>query len=49
MRDRIEVAPDIGEDEARALALASEAVQAHLDGEPRKVIVRPPNIVNIVP
>jgi leucyl-tRNA synthetase len=49
VRDRIEVAPDIGEDEARVLALASEAVQAHLDGEPRKVIVRPPNIVNIVP
>jgi leucyl-tRNA synthetase len=49
VRDRIEVSPDIGEDEARDLALASEAVQGHLDGEPRKVIVRPPNIVNIVP
>jgi len=49
VRDRIEVSPDIGEDEARALALASDAVQGHLDGEPRKVIVRPPNIVNIVP
>ena len=49
VRDRIEVSPDIGEDEARSLALASEAVQGHLDGEPRKVIVRPPNIVNIVP
>ncbi len=49
VRDRIEVSPDISEDEARALALASDAVQGHLDGEPRKVIVRPPNIVNIVP
>ena len=49
VRDRIEVSPDISEDEARSLALASEAVQGHLDGEPRKVIVRPPNIVNIVP
>ncbi|MCO8128998.1 leucine--tRNA ligase [Acidimicrobiia bacterium EGI L10123] len=49
VRDRIEVSPDISEEEARALALASEAVQGHLDGEPTKVIVRPPNIVNIVP
>ncbi|HSP05083.1 MAG TPA: leucine--tRNA ligase [Acidimicrobiales bacterium] len=49
VRDRIEVSPDISEDEARSLALASEAVQGHLDGEPTKVIVRVPNIVNIVP
>lgn len=49
VRDRIEVSPDISEDEARSLALASDAVQGHLDGEPTKVIVRPPNIVNIVP
>jgi leucyl-tRNA synthetase len=49
VRDRIEVSPDISEDEARSLALASEAVHGHLDGEPTKVIVRVPNIVNIVP
>ncbi len=49
VRDRLEVSPDISEDEAAALALASEKVQAHLDGEPRKVISRPPNLVNIVP
>ena len=49
VRDRIEVSPDIGEDEARALALASDAVRSHLEGEPTKVIVRAPNIVNIVP
>lgn len=49
VRDRLDVSPDITEDEAAALALASEKVQAHLDGEPRKVISRPPNLVNIVP
>ena len=49
VRDRVEVSPDISEDEAVALALASDKVQGHLDGEPRKVIARPPNLVNIVP
>jgi leucyl-tRNA synthetase len=49
IRDRIEVAPDVSEDEARALALASERVVEYLDGgEPRRVIVRPPNLVNVV-
>ena len=34
---------------ALALALASEKVQGFLDGAaPRKVIVRPPKLVNIV-
>ncbi|MEV4897229.1 class I tRNA ligase family protein, partial [Nonomuraea sp. NPDC055795] len=49
VRDRLEVAPDISEDDLRALALASEKVRAHLSGEPRKVIVRAPKLVNIVP
>jgi len=49
VRDRIEVAPDVPEDVARDLALASAQVQAHLSGEPRKVVVRPPRLVNIVP
>lgn len=49
VRDRLEVDPGISEDDAAALALASEKVQTHLDGEPRKVISRPPNLVNIVP
>ncbi len=49
VRDRIEVSPDIAADAAEALALASERVQAHLDGPPGKVIVRPPSLVNIVP
>ncbi|MBB5084514.1 leucine--tRNA ligase [Nonomuraea endophytica] len=49
VRDRLEVAPDISEDDLRALALASDKVRAHLSGEPRKVIVRAPKLVNIVP
>jgi len=48
VRDRIEVAPDISEADAEALALASEHVQAHLSGAPKKVIVRPPKLVNVV-
>ena len=35
VRDRIEVDPDIDEAEAERLALASEKVQAHLDGATR--------------
>jgi leucyl-tRNA synthetase len=48
VRDRIEVAPDISEDDARSLALASDPVRAQLSGEPRKVIVRAPKLVNVV-
>jgi leucyl-tRNA synthetase len=50
VRDRLEVAPSIGEQELQALALASEAVARALDGRPvHKVIVRAPKLVNIVP
>jgi leucyl-tRNA synthetase len=50
VRDRLEVRPTISEDELRALALASPAVVASLDGAVvRTVIVRPPKLVNIVP
>ena len=50
VRDRVDVNPDISEDEAISLALASERVREHLgDGEPRKVIARPPKLVNVVP
>jgi leucyl-tRNA synthetase len=50
VRDRLEVSPSSDEDTLRALALASEAVQRVLDGRPvRKVIVRPPRLVNVVP
>ncbi|ROO89417.1 leucyl-tRNA synthetase [Actinocorallia herbida] len=49
VRDRLEVAPDIAEDELEKLALASAKVQAAIgDAAVRKVIVRAPKIVNIV-
>jgi leucyl-tRNA synthetase len=49
VRDRLEVSPDISEEELKALALASEKVSAYVTGMPRKVIVRAPKLVNIVP
>jgi leucyl-tRNA synthetase len=49
VRDRIEVPVDITEGSARELALGSEKVQSLLAGaEPRRVIVRPPSLVNVV-
>ena len=49
VRDRIEVAPDAGEEDCRELALASEKVARSIDGrEVRQVIVRPPRLVNVV-
>ena len=49
VRDRIEVAADASEEDCLAAANASEKVRAQLDGaEPRKVIVRPPKLVNFV-
>ena len=49
VRDRIEVAVDIDEAAAEAVALASERVLAFLGGRtPERVIVRPPNLVNLV-
>ncbi len=48
LRDRFEVPTEISAQDAKALALSSAKVQAQLDGEPRKIIVRQPNIVNIV-
>lgn len=49
VRDRLEVAADISDADLEAAALASERVQQFLEGEPRKVIVRAPKLVNIVP
>jgi len=49
VRDRLEVPAEIGEDDLQALALDSEKIKAALTGKAvRKVIVRPPNLVNIV-
>jgi leucyl-tRNA synthetase len=48
VRDRIEVSADISEDEARAAALGSDKVKAYLSGDPVRVIVRPPDLVNVV-
>ena len=48
VRDRLEVAPDITEEQAQELALNCDAVSSRLDGEPRKVIVRAPKLVNVV-
>ncbi len=48
-RDVLQVPADIDEAGATELALASEKVRHALDGgEPRKVIARPPRLVNLV-
>ncbi len=50
VRDRLEVSPDIGEDELRELALATAGVRRTLgDRGVRTVIVRAPRLVNVVP
>jgi len=49
LRDRLEVAADISEQEAMKLALASPNVAHHLGGgEPKRVVAKPPNLVNLV-
>ncbi|MDL9936579.1 leucine--tRNA ligase [Gordonia sp. ABSL1-1] len=49
VRSRIQVAADADEATIRAAALADEKIAALLDGEPRKVIVVPGRMVNVVP
>lgn len=50
VRARLEVSPDIAEDELRERALAEPAVAAALDGrDVRLVVVRAPKLVNVVP
>jgi leucyl-tRNA synthetase len=49
IRDRLNVSPDLGEDELVALARASERVQAYIDGgEPARTVVVPGKLVNFV-
>src|SRR6516225_8348140 len=49
VRDRVEVDASISEADAQAKALASSKVAAALDGgAPRRVVVRPPRLVNVV-
>ena len=49
VHDRIEVSPDIDEEAAVDAAMGAERIQEWLaKGEVRKVIARPPNLVNIV-
>jgi leucyl-tRNA synthetase len=49
VRDAIEVPADISEEEMLKLALASEKVRSHLNGnEPTKVITRPPKLISLV-
>ncbi len=50
VRGRLTVAPEVGEDELRELALADPGVQRALAGrEVARVIVRAPKLVNVVP
>jgi leucyl-tRNA synthetase len=49
VRDRLQVATSVGEEELRELALANPAVERALAGRGvRTVIVRPPKLVNVV-
>ena len=50
VRGKLEVSPDISAEELQAKALALPAIQERLGGkEPRKVIVKAPKIVSVVP
>ena len=49
VRDRIEVSASISEEDATTAAMATEKIQTWLaKGEVRKVIARPPKLINIV-
>ncbi len=49
VKDRIEVSPDITEEDALQAALASERLRGALGGvEPSRVVTRPPRLVNFV-
>jgi len=48
LRDRLQVAAGTPEAELLSLALASDRVRTHVNGEPRKTVVVPDRLVNIV-
>ena len=49
VRARLDVNPDITEDDAAAAALAHSDVHTILDGaSPQRVVSRPPRLVNII-
>ena len=49
VRDRFDVSADITSQQAEEKALASEKIQEWIDGqEVKRVISRPPNLVNVV-
>jgi leucyl-tRNA synthetase len=49
VRDRLQVPAGTGDEEAKALVLASETVQKHLAGQtPKKIILVPGKLINIV-
>jgi leucyl-tRNA synthetase len=49
VRDRLEVSPDITEDDLRELALAAPGITRALAGQQvNRIVVRPPKLVNIV-
>jgi leucyl-tRNA synthetase len=50
VRDRIEVPPDIAEDDLTAAALQADGVRRALGDRPvRRIVVRAPKLVNVVP
>ncbi|HET7388539.1 MAG TPA: class I tRNA ligase family protein, partial [Nocardioidaceae bacterium] len=50
LRAKLEVSPDVSAEELQAMALADEHVRRALDGrDVRKVVVRAPKLVNVVP
>ena len=49
VRARLEVSPDVSEEDASAAALASPDVLKYLQGAtPQRVVVRPPRLVNVI-
>ncbi len=49
VRERIDVPPEIDEQSAYQIAVTSEKIKELLDGkEPKRVILRPPRLVNLV-